>query len=149
MTLQTVLALPASERDPQKILDNLPYAVMMGIKAELAPGTQTPLRFWLDATETHMGNPTIPAMHGGAVSGLMEVASAVHLLTFMKIAKYPKLIDFTVDYLRAARLQTTHAACELIREGRTLTAVQVKAWQDDVTRPVAMGRAQFLCLDAD
>jgi len=149
MTLETVLALPASERDPQKILDNLPYAVMMSIKAELAPGTQTPLRFWLDATETHMGNPTIPAMHGGAVSGLMEVASAVHLLTFMKMAKYPKLIDFTVDYLRAARLQTTHAVCELIREGRNLTAVQVKAWQDDVTRPVAMGRAQFLCLDAN
>jgi len=149
MTIETVLALPACERDPQKILDNLPYAVMMGIKAELAPGTLRSLRFWLDATETHMGNPTIPAMHGGAVSGLMEVASAVHLLTFMKIAKYPKLIDFTVDYLRAARLQTTYAACELIREGRTLTAVQVKAWQDDVTRPVAMGRAQFLCLDAN
>jgi len=147
MSLDYVLDLPVSQRRPQAILDEIPYAVMMGVLAEENPGTHEPLRFVMHASELHMGNPTLPAMHGGALSGFMELASAVHILSFMETAKYPKLIDFSIDYLRAARLQTVYAVCELMREGRNLTAVQVKAWQEDPAKPVAIGRAQFLCAD--
>lgn len=147
MSLNGILDRPLGERSAQTILDQIPYAVMMGVLAEENPGTYEPLRFVMHASELHMGNPTLPAMHGGAISGFMELASAVHILSFMETARYPKLIDFSIDYLRAARLQTVYALCELMREGRNLTAVQVKAWQDNPAKPVAIARAQFLCAD--
>lgn len=147
MTLQNLLSLPAEQRQPQQLLDFIPYARMMGVRAHVTDDSSAAILFRLDANEVHMGNPTLPAMHGGALSGFMELAAAVHLLSTMTIARYPKLIDFGIDYLSAARLETVFCICETLREGKNLTAVQVRAWQRDRAKPVAIGKAQFLCSD--
>lgn len=147
MTLQNLLSLPAEQRQPQQLLDFIPYARMMGVRAHITDDSSAAILFRLDANEVHMGNPTLPAMHGGALSGFMELAAAVHLLSTMTIARYPKLIDFGIDYLSAARLETVFCICETLREGKNLTAVQVRAWQRDPAKPVAVGKAQFLCSD--
>ena len=147
MTLQNLLSLPAEQRQPQQLLDFIPYAKMMGVRAHVTEDSSAAILFRLDANEVHMGNPTLPAMHGGALSGFMELAAAVHLLSTMTIARYPKLIDFGIDYLSAARLETVFCICETLREGKNLTAVQVRAWQRDRAKPVAIGKAQFLCSD--
>lgn len=147
MTLQNLLSLPPEQRQPQQLLDFIPYAQMMGVCAQVTEDGSAPILFRLDGNELHMGNPTLPAMHGGALSGFMELAAAVHLLSTMTIARYPKLIDFAIDYLSAARLDTVFSTCETLREGKNLTAVQVRAWQRDPAKPVAVGKAQFLCSD--
>jgi acyl-coenzyme A thioesterase PaaI-like protein len=147
MTLQNLLSLPAAQRQPQQLLNFIPYAKMMGVRAHVTEDSSAAILFRLDANEVHMGNPTLPAMHGGALSGFMELAAAVHLLSTMTIARYPKLIDFGIDYLSAARLETVFCICETLREGKNLTAVQVRAWQRDPAKPVAVGKAQFLCSD--
>ena len=59
-------------------------------------------------------------------------------------ARLPKSVDFSIDYLRSAGPEDCHAACELVRQGRRVAQVQVRCWQADMQRPIAIARAHFL-----
>ena len=49
MTLQNLLSLPPEQRQPQQLLDFIPYAQMMGVCAQVAEDGSAPILFRLDA----------------------------------------------------------------------------------------------------
>jgi len=53
-------------------------------------------------------------------------------------------VDITIDYLRPARAFTTHARAEVIKRGRRVINVQVTAWQESPSAPVATLRGHFV-----
>jgi len=59
----------------------------------------------------------LPALHGGVVAGFAETAATLHLIRTLQGTKFPKSIDFSIDYLRAGRPEETFAACEVVRVG--------------------------------
>ena len=122
-------------------LRKIPYASYLGIKAEVH-GNE--ILFVLTADEKLIGNPTLPAIHGGVVGAFMEQAAALHLIAKMDDPRLPKIIDFSLDYLRPARLRDTYAQCTLTRQGRFIANVSITAWQEQSDRPNAMARAHFL-----
>lgn len=123
------------------LVEALPYARLLGIEAE----TESPLLvFKLPSSHSNMGNPTLPALHGGAVGGFMEMSAALHLLMTMETLKVPRVVDFSIDYVRAGRMEDTFAQCEVVRQGRRLVNVAIKAWQSDPEAPIATARAHFL-----
>jgi acyl-coenzyme A thioesterase PaaI-like protein len=122
-------------------LQKVPYASYLGIKAEVH-GNE--ILFVLPADEKLIGNPTLPAIHGGVVGAFMEQAAAFHLVAKMDDPRLPKIIDFSLDYLRPARLRDTYAQCTLTRQGRFIANVSIAAWQEQSDRPNAMARAHFL-----
>jgi acyl-coenzyme A thioesterase PaaI-like protein len=61
----------------------------------------------------------------------------------------PKIINFSLDYLRPARLQDTYAQCTLTRQGRAIANISIKAWQEDIEKPNAIARAHFLLPETD
>jgi acyl-coenzyme A thioesterase PaaI-like protein len=61
--------------------------------------------------------------------------------------KYPKIIDFSLDYLRAGMDQDTYAFCRVTRQGGRVANVEVQAWQTDRDKPIALARAHFLLED--
>lgn len=135
--------------DAQLIVDALPYARFLGIQAR--GGDKEPLHFYLPPLESNVGNPTLPALHGGAVGGFMEMAAVVQLLMTVdhdKLASgrpsVPKLVDFSVDYIRACRFEDTFAACEVVRQGRKLANVSVKVWQQDPAVLTCTARCHYL-----
>jgi uncharacterized protein (TIGR00369 family) len=119
----------------------IPYVEYLGIRA--AAGAEPPL-FRLPYQEKLIGNPHLPALHGGVVAGFAETAATLHLIRTLQGAKFPKSIDFAIDYLRAGRPVETFAACEVVRVGSRVALVQVRCWQKGPELPIAVCRGHFL-----
>ena len=102
------------------------------------------LLFVLPQDKKCIGNPTLPALHGGVVGAFMEQAAAFHLVACMTEPALPKVINFSLDYLRPCRLRETYAQCILTRQGRQVANVSITAWQEQSDQPNAIARAHFL-----
>ncbi len=100
--------------DYSPLVELIPYAKLLGIEC-LRLGDD--MVFRLPANKDNIGNPTLPAIHGGVIAGFMEHAAMLHLLTFMSIPHLPKIIDFSIDYLRAGHFRDTYAQCQVWRQG--------------------------------
>jgi uncharacterized protein (TIGR00369 family) len=119
----------------------IPYARLVGLDAFLDEGrVVTVLRF----RQTNIGNPQVPALHGGVIGGLMEHAAILHLLAETDIAVVPKIVNLSVDYLRPGRAVDTFARGRVIRQGRRIANVRIEAWQEAPDKPIAAAHAHFL-----
>jgi acyl-coenzyme A thioesterase PaaI-like protein len=123
----------------QDLINKVPYARMLGIEM----GEQAAC-FILPVKKSNIGNPTLPALHGGALAGFMELSAMIHILQHSQSEKIPKIVDFAVDYVRAGKYLATHSRCKLVYLGRRMINVSISAWQEDENAPIAMARAQFL-----
>jgi len=126
--------------DYRPLLALIPYAGLIGIECERHGDD---LLFRLPANPDNIGNPLLPAIHGGVIAGFMELSAALYLLIFSESASIPKIIDFSIDYLRAGLYRDTWARCQLWRQGRRVTNVAITAWQADPDEPIATARAHF------
>ncbi|NER62874.1 PaaI family thioesterase [Pseudomonas sp. MAFF212427] len=122
------------------LLQLIPYAGLIGIECS-RDGDD--LLFRLPASPENIGNPLLPAIHGGVIAGFMELSAALYLLIFSESATIPKIIDFSIDYLRAGLYRDTYARCQLWRQGRRVTNVAITAWQAAPAEPIATARAHF------
>ncbi|ATR82565.1 MULTISPECIES: PaaI family thioesterase [Pseudomonas] len=129
-----------AEGNYAQLLDLIPYAGLIGIECS-RQGED--LLFRLPANPDNIGNPLLPAIHGGVIAGFMELSAALYLLIFSESAAIPKIIDFSVDYLRAGYFRDTYAQCQLWRQGRRVTNVAITAWQGSQAEPIATARAHF------
>lgn len=123
------------------LLQFIPYAQFLGAQVERREGrllTILPFRDML------VGNMRLPALHGGVVGALLESAAMVSLIAEMEVARLPKIINITVEYLRSAGPQTTYADATVTRQGRRVAHVRAQAWQGDAATPVAQASVHFL-----
>lgn len=119
----------------------IPYVEYLGIRA--AGDAESPL-FRLPYQEKLIGNPHLPALHGGVIAGFAETAALLHLIRTLRGARFPKSIDFSIDYLRSGRPLESFAACEVVRVGSRVALVQVRCWQKGPELPIAVARGHFL-----
>lgn len=92
-----------------------------------------------------IGNPLLPALHGGVLAGFGETAMILHLMdTVPGIPDAPRSVDFAMAYMRSAKPVDTFAQCTTVRQGNRVALAQVSIWQDDPQRPVANARGHFL-----
>ncbi|MCK9801843.1 PaaI family thioesterase [Pseudomonas sp. MAFF 302030] len=122
------------------LLQRIPYAKLIGVECSRL-GDE--LLFCLPANRDNIGNPLLPAIHGGVIAGFMELAAALHLLVFTGSPGVPKIIDFSLDYLRAGQFRDTYATCQVCRQGRRVANVAITAWQSTEAEPIATARAHF------
>ncbi len=141
MSLSELLQREPDGEMLQLWLQKVPYAAYLGIRAEVH-GNE--LLFVLPQDKKCIGNPTLPALHGGVVGAFMEQAAAFHLMARMTEPALPKVINFSLDYLRPCRLRETYAQCILTRQGRQVANVSITAWQEQSDQPNAIARAHFL-----
>lgn len=83
--------------------------------------------------EELIGNPRIPAIHGGILAGLIDMAGGVAAFTLCK-APTPT-IDLRIDYVRPALERDTVAAAEVVNAGSTIAFVDVDVLQLDDEAP--------------
>ena len=75
----------------------------------------------------------------------MEMSAIIHLAMVMDTPTLPKIVDFSLDYLRAARGgRYTYAECQVVRQGSRVANVTINAWQTRREEAVATARAHFL-----
>ena len=132
---------PPPGSEPVLAGTSIPYVDYLGIRA--AGADAAPL-FRLPYQDKLIGNPQLPALHGGVIAGFAETAATLHLIRTLRGAKFPKSIDFSIDYLRSGRPVESFAACEVVRVGSRVALVQVRCWQQGPDKPIAVARGHFL-----
>jgi uncharacterized protein (TIGR00369 family) len=129
--------------DYQAFVDAVPYARFLGLSAgKLGDELVTTMRYG----DHLVGNPALPALHGGTLGALLESAAIFELLWRAETLVLPKTITLTVDYLRSGAPVDTHARGIVTRQGRRVTNVRMEAWQTDRAAPVATAHAIFLVM---
>jgi acyl-coenzyme A thioesterase PaaI-like protein len=141
------------------LVQGVPYIQFLGIEFDRHGDELTGiLRF----DEKLIGNPFLPALHGGVTAAFMEVTSIITLsmaylwedidsgaidpkqMPHENMPKLPKTIDFTIDYLRPGLSRDAYARATVARAGRRYASVQAKAWQDNRDKPFAQASGHFL-----
>jgi uncharacterized domain 1 len=128
-----------------QFLDRSPYIRFLGMTAELEGET---VLACLPFKQELIGNPMIPALHGGVIGAFLEMTALGQLAVAEPSRRMPKTIDVTVEYLRPGKPLDLFARAELRKVGRRIANVHVECWQDRPQNPVAALRGHFL-LQAD
>lgn len=141
------------------LVQGVPYIQFMGIEFDRRGDELTAI---MPFDEKLIGNPILPALHGGATAAFLEVTSIIGLSWAMlwddiesgrldpdalvagNLPRLPKTIDFTVDYLRSGLPRDAYARAQVTRSGRRYASVRAEAWQDNRARPIAQATAHFV-----
>lgn len=141
------------------LLGAVPYIRFMGFQFDRRGDELTAI---MPFDEKLIGNPILPALHGGAMAGFLETTAIIELtwqalwndletgaidaadLGEGWLPVLPKTIDFTVDYLRSGLPRDTYARARVNRSGRRYASVHVEAWQDNRSRLTAQATGHFL-----
>ena len=124
-----------------QILERVPYAQTLGIDCQVEDGVLTLV---LPYDFNNIGNPVLPALHGGMTGGFMETAAIMHLMMDDPAMDIPKPIGLNIDYLRRGKPETTYARTDVTKAGSRVVNVRVRAWQEDFERPIAYLNGHFL-----
>ena len=146
MTLIETLHAAKASRDFSAIVAAIPYARFLGLEVE---EVDEGLLMKLPFSEKIVGNPTLPAIHGGVVGAFLENVAIFQLFWTQEKIRLPKTITVTIDYLRSAGPATTCAMATVTKLGARVANVKAYAWQDDRARPVAGINANFLITPAE
>lgn len=137
----------------------MPYARRLGVRFDRRGDELTAL---LPFEERLIGNPLVPALHGGATAAFLEITAVIVLawsglwdevesgrltmddLRAGHLPRLPKTIDFTTDFLRSGLPRDAYARATVNRSGRRYASVFVEAWQDNRGRPFAQATGHFL-----
>ncbi len=141
------------------LVDGIPYARFLGISFDRRGDELTAVLHYDDKL---IGNPFLPALHGGVTSAFLEIAGMVELawsllweemkagrldpraLDPKHLPRLPKTIDLSVDYLRTGLPREAYARARVVRSGRRYASVLIETWQDNRARPFALAMAHFL-----
>lgn len=132
------------------LVEGVPYIGFLGIRFDRRGDELTALLPYHDRL---IGNPALPALHGGATAAFLEVAAIIELAWSAQwpameagegVGPLPKTIDFTVDFLRTGLPRDAFARARVVRSGRRYASVHVEAWQDNRARLYAQATGHFL-----
>jgi len=125
------------------MIDRLPpYAQLLGLTAE-RDGDGAPVLVMPFGVGV-LGRPGF--LHGGAISGLMEMAAIVALYDALagEGGGEVKPVNVTVDFMRGGRDKPTRSRGIVTRLGTRVANVEATAWQDDPDKPIAAARMNYL-----
>lgn len=143
----------------RSLAEAVPYIRYLGITFDRRGDELTAV---LNYSDHLIGNPDLPALHGGVTAAFLEVTALIELswaMVWDRIEatgeapttppRMPKTIDLSVDYLRSGLPRDAYARARVNRSGRRYASVFVEAWQDNRARPYAQGTGHFLMPQGD
>lgn len=134
----------------RQLVEGVPYIRFLGVRFDRRGDELTALLPYQDSL---IGNPLLPALHGGVTAAFLEVAAIIELAWSAQwpameagepTGPLPKTIDFTIDFLRTGLPRDAYARARVVRSGRRYASVHVEAWQDNRSRLYAQATGHFL-----
>jgi acyl-coenzyme A thioesterase PaaI-like protein len=137
-------AVPSLEapEDPSGLFANSPFARCLGIRID-EDGTAV-----MPFSPRIIGNPILPAIHGGMTGAFLETAAIVGVMRELGVAAPPKPIGLTINYLRSGRALDSFARVSIVKQGRRIVAFEAQAWQEDPAKPIASAFGHFMLRQA-
>lgn len=118
-----------------------PYEQMMGIRAandeERSDGCMV-------FREHLIGNPYVPAIHGGAVASLLQATAKLALTRDTSATIHPQMLSCSLEYLGSPLTKNTFARATISSISRRFANVRVIAFQESPDQPVAAATIQFV-----
>lgn len=99
--------------------------------------------FALTPVESLIGNPLLPALHGGAVASFLELAAKRALERKLPPDQSPKLISVNLQFLASARLDALVTTPQIRRVGRRIAVVHAEAFHDGDSSAVCFAQFEF------
>lgn len=127
--------------DAAEIIQTVPYAKLLGVKAAIENGE---LIAEMPFEQKLIGNPNLPALHGGAIGSFLEISAILELIWRNEGRILPKTVGLTIEYLRSGKPEPLYAKTEITKMGRRVSVLRVTAWQSDPAKPVATAHGNFL-----
>lgn len=143
----------------RRLVESAPYHQFLGVSFQRL-GDELTGRLAYD--DMLIGNPAIPAIHGGVTGAFLEITAIVQLawdaaweimesgaegqarIAAGQFPPMPKTVDVTIDYLRSGRPRDCYARAQVTKRGRRVANVRVEAWQDEREKPIAIAHGHFL-----
>ena len=141
MSFQDRVVEARASGDFNRLVEAVPYFRWLGLQIELQDGQpicKLPFR------DMMIGNPMLPALHGGVTGAFIESAAIVSLMAALDTPRLPKTINITIEYLRPGRPVDSFATGLITKQGRRVANVRAEAWQDSRDQPIAYANAHFL-----
>jgi uncharacterized protein (TIGR00369 family) len=124
--------------DPTGLFEHNPYPRFLGITMT---GNDVPV---MPYAPKLVGNPILPALHGGTIGAFLETAAIVGVHREIGSSTAPKPIGLTVNYLRSGRPLDTFAKVSIVKQGRRVVAFEAQAYQNDPSQPIASCYGHFM-----
>lgn len=122
------------------LLDTIPYARFLGLRTEEDGEVLTVIMPFADHL---VGNPMLPALHGGSTAALLELTAIAQVARVWPRLHLPRPITVTTAYLRSGKPLDVYARARISRAGRRVAHVLAEAWQEDPAQPIASLTAHF------
>lgn len=122
------------------LLDHLPYARFLGLQTRISGDELTVVMPFSDRL---IGNPMLPALHGGSTAALLEMTAVAQVSLIYPRLRLPRPINVTVAYLRSGRPVDVFARARIGKAGKRIAYVLAEAWQDRRDEPIAALTAHF------
>lgn len=123
------------------ILADLPYARFLGLTSAMKDDR---LIVTMPFDGKLIGDPILPALHGGSTAALLEFAAIAEIARVHPGARLPRPINVSIAYLRSGKPLNVQAGARIVRAGRRVAHVHATAWQADPDQPIASLTAHFL-----
>lgn len=128
------------------LLDTIPYARFLGLTTAV---TGDELTVTMPFADRLIGNPLLPALHGGSTAALLELTAVAQVARLYPRLRLPRPINVTVAYLRSGRPLDVQARARISKAGRRVAHVEARAWQEHEDQPIATLAAHFLIAPHD
>jgi len=141
MKILTELREQGKGQDMAAVVAAIPYATFLGVQVQQQGNEVITV---LPFKEVLVGNPILPAIHGGVIGAFLEITAVLQLLYETACERIPKTVDVNFDYLRSGRAVTTYGRAIVNRQGRRVANVRSEIWQESRDRPIALSQGHYL-----
>lgn len=141
MNFSDVVAAARADGDWTPLVNQIPYARFLNMSIEVKGDV---FGCTLPFSPKLIGNPILPALHGGAIGGFLESTGLFYLLWHMDSGDLPKTIDFNFDFLRSGRPENVYANVVMVKQGQRVAHLRIEAWQSSPDKPIAIGHGNFM-----
>lgn len=125
----------------QFLSERVPFHQFLGI--EFVSADNGTARLKLPYRPEFIGDPQRPALHGGVLATLIDVACGAAVLGVIDLRDRCSTVDFRVDFLRPGQAADLYVDAKVLRTGNRVAAAQAIVHHGDPADPVADGRGVY------
>jgi uncharacterized protein (TIGR00369 family) len=110
--------------------EQIPFNKLLGLRMEHLARGETVLV--MPFKPELIGNPFVPALHGGSLSALADAAGGASVFSGLSVGDEVSTIDLRIDYLRPAAPVESRAEARVVRLGGRVGVSRIQVWQQTV-----------------
>jgi len=124
------------------LFESVPFTRFLGMHFETLEEGHAVLR--IPFRPELIGNPELPALHGGVISALLDTSGGAAVWT--RIGRHDRVstVDLRVDYLRPGRPEDLLGMARVLRAGNRVAVTELRAFQPgSEEEPIAVGTGVY------